>query len=89
MQAEKDGFLKERLFSLGIRPHLKGFCYLLEGARMLLATGRAPTAHELAGAFGVEEAHVRRVLEMCLLLARDKGRTFESADALISAVAAG
>ena len=89
MQAEKDKFLKERLFLLGIRPHLKGFCYLLEGARMLLATGRAPTAHELAGAFGVEEAHVRRVLEMCLLLARDKGRTFESADALISAVGGG
>lgn len=89
MEAEEKISLSERLFSLGIKPHLKGYAYLLAGAQVYLETGSVPDAHELAGKFGVDEDHIERVLQMCLLLARSQGRAFESADALIAAVAAG
>ena len=78
-----------RLFALGLKPHLKGYAYLLAGAERYAASGTLPTEAELAAACGVAQDHLVRALDMCAVLAEYRtGRHFENGRTLLRAVAA-
>ena len=88
-RAEREKF-SGRLFALGIKPHLKGYAYLLTGAGLCAASGRAPSAEELSAACGVSGEHMARVLEMCVRLSAQRtGSGFKDAAELMRAVAEG
>ena len=79
-----------KLSRLGIKPHLKGYAYLLAGMEFWKAQGRLPTASELAGVCAVDSAHMERVLWMCAMLIEQRtGRRLKNADEVLSFVLKG